>query len=147
MKIRTINGVGMMKSCLVLLFCVFFIAPVFAIDDVFSGQYGHNYSTLLNDPVWEITSTKDGFQLTRLTDQNISKIDPLSQDEKDEFWQKMMWDLTSNKKAQCLGDEVQVICYIPNESRQKISWIKNNHSDYFFYDQLLGVIEVFRISQ
>lgn len=133
-----------MYRYLFLLLVVFFSNTVFASEDLFSGKFSHDFATLKDDPLWQINFKADGFELHRLTDQLTTKLHPLSTDERDQFWQRMMWPLQSNEKAQCIGNNYQIICYVPTESRQEIHWLANNKSDYFYYDRMFGVTEIFR---
>lgn len=38
-----------------------------------------------------------------------------------------------------------VLCRVEPGTRAQISWLRDNHSDYFFYDPIIGVMEVRRL--
>ncbi len=61
------------------------------------------------------------------------------------FWQKMLWPPATRAGVQCVGDDESVFCQVPPAQRQQIDWLAGQHSDYFFYSEMGGVMEIQRL--
>jgi hypothetical protein len=127
---------------LVLLIAAF---PAFAEINPIVGAFGHDFTTTKNDPVFTVKENKGSFQLTQHGDDSMHTLSALSNAAKKEFWDKMWWESNSFEKAQCLGNQEVIMCFVPKAERQKEAGLKDRQSDYFYYSPIAGVMEIAKI--
>lgn len=132
------------------IFFLFFVGMMISLsateEDMMLGDYGHKFTEPQGEVVWSIR--KDGDSLIffshGVNESTVSQI--ASAEQKESFWKKMMWDVSLSKDATCVIGEEFIVCKVPKEVRAKISWIASNESDYFYYDQMAGVMEIIRLN-
>jgi len=121
--------------------------PICAYASSLVGVFGHNYTERKNDPVWTVKQESGHFTLTTHGDGSTSLLKSLSGSEIKIFWKKMLWEQKTSEKAECLGNRDEIMCFVPMQSRKGIPWLADNKSDYFYYDEMAGVMEINLISE
>lgn len=122
-----------------------FSATTLAQSKLFQGSFGHEYTAKKNEAVWTIDFEPKSIVLITHGYQSKATLHELTKAEKDAFWKRMMWPASSGTQARCVGNAEDLFCYVPMTERQEISWLQENRSDYFYYSQMAGVMEVTRI--
>ncbi|WP_155419470.1 hypothetical protein [Chromobacterium subtsugae] len=69
----------------------------------------------------------------------------LSAEERAVFWQKMGWPAAGSAAAQCASNGDDLFCQVPKRVRAGIAWLKDNESDFFYYSEIGGVMEISRL--
>jgi hypothetical protein len=133
----------MKNAILLLLACISLTA--FAEPSRLPGVYGHDFTTKKADAVWTVKQRGDAFEVKRHGDGSVASGKSLSAEQRKEFWEKMWWESDAYMKAECLGAEDDVFCFVPAPERAKESWLKDYTSNYFHYDPAGGLIEMRRI--
>ena len=111
--------------------------------DLFVGKFGHEYTSPEGTPVWEIKRNNGQYQFDILNDEDPSQsAHEFSENERRKFWKTMLWPEEGSIPASCVGNAERVMCYVTPQVRSRTDWLKDNKSNYFYYDQLLGVMEV-----
>ncbi len=134
------------KSIFFLFFIGMMISLSAAEEDMILGDYGHKFTEPQGEVVWSIRKEGDSlvFFSHGLNESAVSQI--ASKEQKESFWKKMMWDVSLSEDATCVVGKEFIVCRVPQEVRAKISWIASNKSDYFYYDQMAGVMEIERLN-
>jgi hypothetical protein len=109
------------------------------------GHFGHGFTEPAGEVVWTVTAQADGYALLAHGDQSRSLLHRLTPAEVGAFWQKMLWPPATRAGVQCVGDDESVFCQVPPAQRQQIDWLAGQHSDYFFYSEMGGVMEIQRL--
>lgn len=123
------------------------ILPIYTHASSLVGVFGHNFTGRKNDPVWTVKQEPGHFTLITHGDGSTSPLRVLSKAEITRFWKKMLWEQESSKKAECLGNRDEILCFVPTQSRKSIPWLEDNTSDYFYYDKMAGIMEIYLISE
>lgn len=134
----------------VLFLASFCLAPMSgaAQTDSLAGEYGHNYTEKDGTPVWEVRQKGDTYELLSLgTPPSSQEVHVLTADERRHFWQTMWWSEESSAQVNCIGNTQEVICFVPATTRQTIAALKENDSDYFYYDPTGGLMEIQKLPQ
>jgi len=123
------------------------ILPVYTHASSLVDVFGHNFTGRKNDPVWTVKQESGHFTLITHGDGSTSPLRVLSKAEITRFWKKMLWEQESSKKAECLGSRDEILCFVPTQSRKSIPYLEDNTSDYFYYDKMAGIMEIYLISE
>ena len=112
------------------------------------GKFGHEHTAPKNTPVWEIKETSDDqYQFVTLgVGEPSQPAHEFSADERRKFWQTMWWPEDTSDAAICIGNEREIMCYVPPETRNGIDWLKDHKSHYFYYDSAAGVMETHKLT-
>ncbi|POA97536.1 hypothetical protein C2134_17065 [Chromobacterium sinusclupearum] len=57
----------------------------------------------------------------------------------------MGWPAKGSAAASCAGKDDDLFCQVPKRIRVSIPWLKNNASDFFYYSEISGVMEIKRL--
>lgn len=135
---------------------------------VFVGQYGHDASEPAYEPVWAVTKSGDAWQAGFIEDGAATRAYRVSARGRAAFWEKMDWPAATAAEADCLSwgeafpgllDMLEdrptpappdtfgyaILCHVPVEAREAISWLANESEDWFYYDPVAGVMSVRRL--
>lgn len=111
--------------------------------ETLTGLYGHQFTAQPNAPVWSVRSKGKAYQVISLNaDESTPDSHEWSKDERLAFWERMLWPPDTSADAQCVGNEDEVICFVPSQSRKRIDWLRESKSDYFHYDPMGGVMKI-----
>lgn len=138
--------------------------------DPFTGQYGHGATDNPDEVVWIVQPQGAHWRITRTSDDDRVDAHPLAARGREAFWARMDWPADSSTAADCLtwgekpasladlladappspaatGDDygLGVLCRVPMPARARIDWLADHASDWFYYDPILGVMEVRRL--
>lgn len=139
--------------------------------DQFSGHYGHHASDPVYQPVWQIEREGDGWQASTLADGEHSPAQELPAEGRRAFWEKMGWPPGTSAAADCITwgeappslldalDSLEagaapapaaaygnaLLCHVSADTRANIDWLAGNADDWFYYDPIVGVMEVRRV--
>jgi hypothetical protein len=142
MSVIELAGRGMKWSCLGLLLSCGIAAQAQSLP---VGSFGHRYTNDTKAAVWTVTlhnaSTQE-YNLLRHGDAQQTKLKPLSKKEREQFWGRMHWSVSEADAAACLGNRLDILCFVPRKIRQKNDWLKSYKSDFFHYDTIGGVMEM-----
>lgn len=123
-------------------------APVWALEDPVAGllgNFGHEFTEPAGSVVWTITPREKGYELYSHGDQSRAMMHRWKPAEIRSFWQKMLWPQDTMEGVECLGNDEEIYCQVPPVQRARIDWIANSKSDYFFYSEMGGVMEIQRL--
>lgn len=135
-----------MKKILLSLALAFLAFPILAHASRLVGVFGHGFTDIKDDPVFTVKDSNGYYQLRQHGDESTQKMNVLTAEARRDFWAKMWWEQGSSEKADCLGNEKLVICFVPQAEREKEPDLKAHQSDYFYYDPTAGVMEIAKIS-
>ncbi|KUM03820.1 hypothetical protein KIF53_12045 [Chromobacterium subtsugae] len=124
-----------------LLLCCGFVQA----QDFPAGVYGHEYTAQAGEPVWNIRKVGDGLALSGNAGTAPVLLHSLSAEERAVFWQKMGWPAAGSAAAQCASNGDDLFCQVPKRVRAGIAWLKDNESDFFYYSEIGGVMEISRL--
>lgn len=134
-----------------------------------SGRYGHDYTQPADEPVWAISQDADGWHALTLGDGERSVARRIGPAARAAFWDAMAWPADTAATADCLSwgermpalsdllDEetpptdprgsygTSVLCHVPGEARAGIDTLAGNASDWFYYDPMLGLMQINRL--
>mgnify|MGYP001214511719 CR=1 FL=1 len=111
------------------------------------GKFGHGYSKLKGTPVWEVTMTGNQLNLVTLNaEEPTQPTHELSDAERRRLWQAMWWPEETSITATCVGNSKEVLCHVPSQTRSNIGGLKSQTSNYFYFDPIVGLMEIMRIS-
>ncbi|MDR2876066.1 MAG: hypothetical protein LBV44_09100 [Methylobacillus sp.] len=112
-------------------------------SDLLVGEFGHEFTKKPGTPVWAITGSNNQYWLDSLGDEEPpAPAHEYSESERRKFWGRMLWSEETSAAARCIGNDAELICYVPPKTRSAIDWLKNRQSDYFYYDTMMGVMEI-----
>ncbi|MEO2217659.1 hypothetical protein ABGV49_11385 [Chromobacterium vaccinii] len=114
-------------------------------QDFPAGVFGHEYTAQAGEPVWNLRQDGNGLALSGNDGTAPVLLHNLSAEERAAFWQKMGWPAASSAAAQCAGNGDDLFCEVPKRVRADISWLKDNGSDFFYYSEMAGVMEISRL--
>lgn len=124
------------------LFCV--SIPLLAAPEPLSGQFTHDFTRPKNASVW--TVIKSGAEWRVLVHGAKETVaTKVTEGGRKAFWEKMWWPAEKAKDAECLslGDEWQgMMCYVHRDARAEVEELAKKKSDYFYYDQMAGLMEI-----
>lgn len=115
-----------------------------------TGQFTHNFTRPENQSVWTVTKTGITWKVLVHGSNQILRAKEVGEEKKEEFWEKMWWPTEEARNAQCLTFEdnlERIMCYVPRSSRAELSELSKNASDYFYFDQMGGLMEIRRKSK
>lgn len=134
-----------------------------------SGRYGHDYTQSAGDPVWVVSQDADGWHALTPGDGELSDAYRIAPAARAAFWDAMAWPADTAAAADCLSwgermptlsdllDEKpppsdpqetygsSVLCHVPSEARAGIDTLADQASDWFYYDPMLGLMQINRL--
>ncbi|HZX30103.1 MAG TPA: hypothetical protein VFF03_02010 [Rhodocyclaceae bacterium] len=125
----------------------FLALPSIACANSLTGIYSHNYTAKKNEPVWSIKAKNNAFTLTTHGENGQSRLQTLTDSEIREFWEKMGWEEEFAKGVECIGNAGDIFCKVPAKTKNGISWLRENKSDYFHFDKIGGLMEIKKASK
>ena len=152
--------------------CLIALSPLASAGEPrsFAGDYGHDATHDADEVVWRVQEAGDAWRLTSTGDGEVVDAHRLGERGRVAFWTRMGWPVDSSQDADCLswgekpasledlfadapasrtatGDDygLGVLCHVPSPARARIDWLSGNGSDWFYYDAMLGVMEVRRL--
>ncbi|MEN7430383.1 hypothetical protein VA599_06465 [Chromobacterium sp. TRC.1.1.SA] len=124
-----------------LLLCCGFVQA----QDFPAGAYGHEYTAQTGEPVWNLRQDGAGLELSGNDGAPPVSLRNLSAEERAVFWQRMGWPAAGSAAAQCAGNGDDLFCQVPKRVRADIPWLQDNVSDFFYYSEMAGVMEISRL--
>ncbi|HEY4556280.1 MAG TPA: hypothetical protein VIG68_07600 [Lysobacter sp.] len=132
------------------------LAPAAGAADGFAGRYDHATEGP-PDPVWTLRDAATGTRMERHDGLELP-VRELDAGERGQLWARLDWPADTAATVRCVGwaDEpgpfsqplfgsvTSVICHVPASARARIDWLRDNASDWIYYDTGLGVAELRR---
>ncbi len=136
---------------LALLLAGMVLAPAAGATESFSGRYDHGTDGP-PDPVWTLRDTATGVRMERHDGLSLP-VRALDGGELAQLWSRLDWPADTAAAVSCMGwaDEpgpfsqpfvgtlTAVICHVPAGVRARIDWLRDNASDWIYYDTGFGV--------
>lgn len=110
------------------------------------GAFGHEFTATKNAPVWSVRTQAGTYNVLSYGDGKKKSAHVLTRDERKAFWSKMAWTPSSHENAECIGNRLETICYVPPKTRQLIPALQSQVSDFFHFDKIGGIMEIQKIS-
>lgn len=134
-----------MKRVISVLFLLCVSCPLLAAPEPLSGQFTHDFTRTKNASVWTVKKSGTEWRVFVHGSKGAVPATKVSEAERKAFWEKMWWPAEKAKDAQCLslGDEWQgMMCYVHRSARAEVEELAKKKSDYFYYDQMAGLMEI-----
>jgi hypothetical protein len=131
-----------LHSIFTILLISFMFTVASADQNILVGKYGHAYTAQENTPVWAIQEKKGKFTIYQYGDNSHQSASIATEQQKQSFWDKMFWEPTTSLNAMCIMNKESIICHFTDEERKQIPDIASYQSNYFYYDTLLGLMEI-----
>ena len=119
--------------------------PLLAAPQPLVGQFTHDYTRPKNASVWTVKKSGAEWRVLVHGSKGAVLATRVSEAERKAFWEKMWWPAEKAKHAQCLslGDAWQgMMCYVQKSNRAGVEKLAKKKSDYFYYDQMAGLMEI-----
>jgi hypothetical protein len=112
-----------------------------------AGSFTHNFTRAENQSVWTVKKAGTAWQVRVHGSNETLRARPVSDAERAAFWEQMWWPADKANDAQCLrieGPLQGLMCYVQSSTRADVSDLSKNKSDYFYFDQMGGLMEIRR---
>jgi hypothetical protein len=113
-------------------------------DGPIVGEFGHNFTAKKNDPVWSIRRTATGLSILLHGDGTVVAAAIASDIQKQQFWDKMGWESNPHSST-CVAFPGAMLCHVPTTTRSKIFDLKDCRTGYFYFDSILGLLQVEKV--
>jgi hypothetical protein len=119
----------------------------YAETDPFVGSFTHDFTRPKNESVWTVKKSGAAWQVLVHGSHETVHARRMSDAERMAFWEQLWWPTEKAKDAQCLrleGNLQGLMCYVQSSTRAEVSDLAKNKSDYFYFDQMGGLMEIRR---
>jgi hypothetical protein len=110
------------------------------------GTFGHEFTAIKNAPVWSVRTQAGTYNVLSYGGGIKKSAHVLTRDERIAFWSEMAWTPGSHEDAECIGNTLETICYVPTKTRKLIPALQSQASDFFHFDKTGGIMEIQKIS-
>ncbi len=111
-------------------------------QNILIGKYGHAYTAQENTPVWAIKEQKGKFTIFQYGDNSKQFATIATEQQKQSFWKKMLWEPTSSTNATCILSKESIFCHFTDDARKQVAYLSSYQTNYFYYDTMLGLMEI-----
>jgi hypothetical protein len=118
-----------------------------AATDFLLGSFTHDFTRPKNQSVWTVKKSGTAWQVIVHDSNETLPARQVGKEGRMQFWEQMWWPADKAKDAQCLrleGKLQETICYVQSSARTNVGDLSKNKSDYFYFDQMGGLMEIRR---
>jgi hypothetical protein len=149
-QVLVAKGELIMKKLASILALASLLGSTSAAGQQLQGDFTHAFTEPANQPVWTVIETNDAWKVLYLGSKEAFPAKQLSEAGRQAFWSQMWWPPAQAKEAECLTisrPAQGTICYVPAKVRDKLAGLKNNKSNYFYFDREGGLMEITLLSR